>query len=128
MRERWIMHIKRFVHLLTFRHTAYFNARRIGGDLIHLFKAQLEELRGVLAKARLQRGHGNLRIFRMLIQNLYDLLALVLCRHRLMAEAGKALVIVIIDKAHILPLGGLRFLSEGSEHFVDDEHAAHPDG
>ena len=27
MRERWIMHIKRFVHLLTFRHTAYFTIR-----------------------------------------------------------------------------------------------------
>ena len=27
MMERWIMHIKRFVHLLTFRHTAYFTIR-----------------------------------------------------------------------------------------------------
>ena len=27
MMERWIMHIKRFVHLLTFRHTAYFAIR-----------------------------------------------------------------------------------------------------
>ena len=27
MMERWIMHIKRFVHLLTFRHTAFFTIR-----------------------------------------------------------------------------------------------------